>query len=417
MKKILIVDDQAVVRSLYSNKLGMDGYRVEVASDGEEGLEKIFNVRPDLVLLDLMLPRLGGAEVLRKVRARPEFQNLPVIIFSNVAGGEAVSEAWASGATQVLTKSNTPPNKVSQVVKSLLSEKPAQAVAQTAAAQVAQTVAQVAPSGVVAVPQTFDSPALTLPASAPQGEEDFQAGLRRTFHETLPSVVRSLSHAAQTLVANPRDLASLEELHRLTHSLAGNAGICEIWRVEHIASQMEALLAKLKARPSLVTASVLRTLCQGIGVLMATVSKAGYDGERDSRHFTVLVVDDEEIARRAAVYSLQTAGFDVMAAADSDSALGLLAANHFDMALLDVGMPGMSGYELRSKYRSNPLHRGLPIVFMTSEVEFRRQLDAGIDRAGDLIAKPFLKEELILKSLAYIMRRRLASPPHVKSAA
>ena len=83
MKKILVVEDNQVVASVYRTKLQAEGFQVEVASDGEAGLEMINRHKPDLVLLDLMLPKLSGVEILKEIRAQPEFQALHVIVFSS----------------------------------------------------------------------------------------------------------------------------------------------------------------------------------------------------------------------------------------------------------------------------------------------------------------------------------------------
>jgi len=102
MPKIVVVEDQQVLATVYRNKFVAEGYQVEVASDGETGLALINTTKPDLVVLDLMLPKLNGIEVLKSLRANPLFQTLPVIIFSNASLPGMVEEAWNSGATMVL---------------------------------------------------------------------------------------------------------------------------------------------------------------------------------------------------------------------------------------------------------------------------------------------------------------------------
>src|SRR5258708_7600791 len=109
MPKIIVIEDQKVLATVYRNKFIAEGYQVEVAADGEAGLALINSSKPDLVILDLMLPRMNGIEVLKKVRANPLFQSLPVIIFSNASLPGMVEEAWTAGATMVLSKSSHSP--------------------------------------------------------------------------------------------------------------------------------------------------------------------------------------------------------------------------------------------------------------------------------------------------------------------
>jgi CheY-like chemotaxis protein len=118
MKKIVVVDDQPVLASIYRAKFVAEGFQVEVATDGEQALEVINRTRPDLILLDLMLPKIKGIDVLRNVRANPLFETLPIVVFSNSGGAVAIEEAWAAGASMVLSKSKTSPK---QLVESVLS--------------------------------------------------------------------------------------------------------------------------------------------------------------------------------------------------------------------------------------------------------------------------------------------------------
>jgi len=120
MKTIVVVEDQPVLATSYSNKFRGEGFKVEVALDGEQGLDLITRIKPDLVLLDLQLPKLSGLEVLRKVRSNPELQALPIIILSSLAKPESVEEAWQAGATLVLSKFNTSPKRVLESVKAAL---------------------------------------------------------------------------------------------------------------------------------------------------------------------------------------------------------------------------------------------------------------------------------------------------------
>ena len=74
MKKLLIIEDDRIIGNIYSKKFAGEGFNVEVAEDGQTGLERISGFRPDIVLLDLMLPKLNGLDILTRVRANPEFE-------------------------------------------------------------------------------------------------------------------------------------------------------------------------------------------------------------------------------------------------------------------------------------------------------------------------------------------------------
>jgi CheY-like chemotaxis protein len=121
MAKVIIVDDNKIITGIYKNKLEQAGYAVEVAYDGRTGLDLIVKTRPDLVLLDLMLPEIPGAEVLRNLRRREEFRELPVVVFSSAYGGAEVEKARQNGATRILAKANITPNQIAETIREVLS--------------------------------------------------------------------------------------------------------------------------------------------------------------------------------------------------------------------------------------------------------------------------------------------------------
>ncbi len=117
MKRILVIEDNAMAANLYQAALTRDGYRVEVATDGEAGLAAIARTSPDLVLLDLMLPKVDGFEVLRRIRATPDLAMLPVIITSNSYTAPRLEELRKAGATQIVTKVSLSPKDLTRVVR------------------------------------------------------------------------------------------------------------------------------------------------------------------------------------------------------------------------------------------------------------------------------------------------------------
>src|SRR5256886_4985525 len=120
MKKILIVEDDQIVANIYRNKFSVEGFQVEIALDGESGMEMVCSFRPDAVILDLMLPRLTGVDLMKKIRAEPQCEHLPVVVFSNTYLTNMVQDAWKAGATKCLSKANCTPKQVMNVVKNAL---------------------------------------------------------------------------------------------------------------------------------------------------------------------------------------------------------------------------------------------------------------------------------------------------------
>ena len=97
MKKILIIEDDQIVANIYRNKFSIEGFQVEIANDGHLGLELVRSFRPDAVLLDLMIPKMTGVELMKEIRSEPDFEKLPVIVFSNTYLTNLVQDAWKAG--------------------------------------------------------------------------------------------------------------------------------------------------------------------------------------------------------------------------------------------------------------------------------------------------------------------------------
>jgi DNA-binding response OmpR family regulator len=103
-RKVLVVDDDPSVRKLLNQTLEMEGYEVSTAADGEEALEELPAAQPDVVVLDVMMPKLNGLDVLDRIRRNPETSTLPVILLTAKSSKEDVWEGWQRGVDYYMTK-------------------------------------------------------------------------------------------------------------------------------------------------------------------------------------------------------------------------------------------------------------------------------------------------------------------------
>jgi CheY-like chemotaxis protein len=120
MPKILLVEDEELLRKAYTRKLETAKYEVEIAVDGIEGLEKAKELKPDLILLDILMPRLNGIEVLKRIKADPDLSAIPVMVLTNVASMENKEECLRAGCVSYIIKSSTIPSDVLEEVKKVL---------------------------------------------------------------------------------------------------------------------------------------------------------------------------------------------------------------------------------------------------------------------------------------------------------
>ena len=155
MKKIVIIEDHPVLVSVYRGKFIAEGFHVEIASDGESGLELINRIKPNLVVLDLAMPKVNGIEVLKSLRANPLFWDLPVLVFSDSAWTQ---QAWREGATVVLSKSGHSPSQVVESARQALLASESPEIEETLATNAAFLATAPAPSGNASSANVISSP-------------------------------------------------------------------------------------------------------------------------------------------------------------------------------------------------------------------------------------------------------------------
>jgi CheY-like chemotaxis protein len=120
MKKILIIEDDPVMGFVCQRLLSKGGYETEIANDGCKGLECVNSFQPDLILLDLMMPKMSGLEVLKNLRAQESLHSLPIIVMTNACVPTMVEQATAAGATHILDKSKFNPVAITELLRSML---------------------------------------------------------------------------------------------------------------------------------------------------------------------------------------------------------------------------------------------------------------------------------------------------------
>lgn len=119
-KKILIIEDDRFLRELIARKLSNEGFSVLEAVDGEEGEKKIKSEKPELILLDLILPGIDGFEVLSKIKQDPVLATIPVIILSNLGQKEEIEKGLKLGAVDFLVKAHFTPAEIIEKIKNIL---------------------------------------------------------------------------------------------------------------------------------------------------------------------------------------------------------------------------------------------------------------------------------------------------------
>ena len=118
--KVLIIDDDEFLAGIYETKLKMENFEVVMAADGEEGLKLAAKHLPDMILLDILMPKLDGFEVLRRLKQDEATKNVPVIMLTNLGQKEDIEKALEHGAADYLIKAHFVPSDAVAKIKQIL---------------------------------------------------------------------------------------------------------------------------------------------------------------------------------------------------------------------------------------------------------------------------------------------------------
>jgi DNA-binding response OmpR family regulator len=120
MTKILLAEDDKLISNSLCDALKQNGYEPTPAYDGEEAVAKAKEIKPDIMLLDIMMPKLDGISVLWEIKANPETAKIPVIVLTNIGDVETISKIVEAGAVDYLLKSDQSVDDIIQKVKDVL---------------------------------------------------------------------------------------------------------------------------------------------------------------------------------------------------------------------------------------------------------------------------------------------------------
>jgi CheY-like chemotaxis protein/HPt (histidine-containing phosphotransfer) domain-containing protein len=460
MKKILIVEDDQLVATAYKKRFREAGYEVEWAPDGLEGIKMVSATKPNIVLLDLLMPRLDGIEVLKYIRSHPDLKKLPVVVFSNSYMINLVESASRAGADQCLMKATTTPAQLFDAVNKAVQKAAARgsAPARPTGANVLAIAPLVSPStpppdlppqGAPVTSPTPRSPAASvafgLPASAGkalgdqplfvipgdpdpapppsppappapmdkapavvlEADPEFQAQIRQLFVGSAPGKLASVRDAASAFVqdqGSSMQIPLLGDLFRKIHSLTGNAAVAGCAQIAHHASIFEAFLHELQQKPKFINASTARTVVKSVEFVELLFQRSDKPAPAAPAPASVLVVDGDSMSSQAAGMALEKAELKTTVATDPAQALALLATEPFGAVVMAVNLPGMNAFELCAQMQSLPECAHTPVLFVTTLTEFEAHSHPEVLGENDVIAAPYLLIELALKAATMLER-------------
>jgi CheY-like chemotaxis protein len=327
------------------------------------------DVRPDLVLLDLMLPKTNGVQVLKKIRATPGLNAIPVIVFTNGYMGSLMRDAMLAGATHCFAKAQTPPRQVVQAICEYL--------------HLSKTAAP-APAG------PSRKPELGSPHKAPsQGMAKMRAALQ--------GLAKAESQSDRS-----KHLAALAA----AFSECGHTNQPEFAGVVQLARALQAL-TDAQREPSATTAlPLLRILAHGVDCLNVLSARAAQGHKTTPKTSLVLVLDGDPASRQLMCLSLERVGLRPVEAHDPKAALGVLATKPFDLVLVNTDGHAVNGIEFCKQVRDSDSNKATPVVFVTGLSDLEGRAMSIMSGADDVLRKPISPVELGVKALLCILAPR-----------
>jgi CheY-like chemotaxis protein len=120
MTKVLLIEDDPLIYRMYQKLFTLEGYEVELAENGQLGLEKLKTYHPDIILLDIMMPTMNGIEMMSQLKSEPSTKDIPVVVLTNLADMRVTNMALSKGAVLCIIKSQTEPDDVVASIKGVL---------------------------------------------------------------------------------------------------------------------------------------------------------------------------------------------------------------------------------------------------------------------------------------------------------
>ncbi len=365
--RIMVADDDPFIVELYKAKLTREGFEVASVGDGEEAIAKLSARRPDLLLLDMSMPRVGGLEVLQFIRSDGKLADLPVIVLSNTSSDSVMNEIWDLKPARYLTKRDSKPKNVMDEILEVFKELPDAARSDE-------------PSGI-----------LSRPA-------------RQDVRFDLDAAREALRPVCDTVDDKASANAMLDAYKHVQGQLQRMKEVDPRTTVYQYANAFDNLYEALYTKPENVNASTCSTLKK------ATETVPGVLQLIDARELSVqtpartLLVSDDDDLREAVCRFMDRPGFSIVATRDPQVAVSLMDDNRFGICFFHARRTGV--YEkLRKRIEAYPARCPSQNVFLLQPGQAEK---LGFDfKWGnpDCALLPAVGAELILKACIFNVGR------------
>jgi PAS domain S-box-containing protein len=443
MSKVLLVEDNENNRDMLSRRLQRRGYQVIFAVNGAEGVSKTLSEKPDLVLMDMNLPVLDGWEATRQLKANPQTQDIPVIALTADAMAGDKEKALQAGCDDYDTKPIDLPRLLEKMEKLL--EKSRFSVAKTSSLPQDSRIQRALLSHLryeLCTPMNaiIGYSEMLLDELKSQSNSDLFKDLQKIQgcgNQLLALANAILDPAHLELNKSDKNLDSFSSTLRLelltplstvigySEMLVEEAPTELIPDLERIHTAAQRLLSmvndivnlaeeqlkvidenQLNATDLMLSTLTATMLLQSAASTIRTLTETS-PCEQFAQGGTLLVVDDNETNCDLLSRQLERQGYTVATATSGQQALSMLTAQPYDLILLDIIMPRMSGLEVLQKLKSHEELRHIPVIMISALEEIDSVVWCVEMGADDYLSKPFKPVLLRAKITACLEKKRL----------
>ena len=243
-------------------------------------------------------------------------------------------------------------------------------------------------------------------AEAPD-DETLPAKGRADFLKDAPADIAKVREHCLAYIKAPTSTAKLEPLSQSVHDLSANATKAGCGRIALLTKAFDMLLSKIASKPARVTPSILQTLAEAADCLGLLLKSDEAGSTEAAPRAKVLAVDDDTVCNHVIVNTLKRANLDIVSVEDPLEGLKLLQTNHYDLVLLDIDMPKLTGFEVCEKLRALPHYKTTPVIFVTAHSNFGNRTQGVLSGGNYFITKPVDPLELALKVTIHLFKAQV----------
>jgi DNA-binding response OmpR family regulator len=403
MKQLLLVDDDAALTRAYRDRLSAHGFRVATATSGAAALSFLESAKPDLLVLDLMMPEVTGVDVLKFVRGQPRLAATPVVVLANAPLEDLGRHAVRIGIQKAFRKDQCSPTVLMAAIDEILEPR--------ALAPAAPLEAEAGPDTSPDTPPVEATAAVARDDKVQEGTDESTGEARASFLADAPALCAELGELSAALSCDPPggpdQQDHLQDLFLKVRFLAETADLARLAALAQATVVFDAVLQVFMENPQPLSPSALRTIGSLVEVVGLLSEKARESGGDTPLSAQVLVVDDDPVANEIVVAALARARLNARSAEDSLVAWQWINSEHFDLVILRSEMPVLNGLQLCERLRRVPGYEKTPVILVAAQEDLDIRATSALMGADDLMAKPILPQELAARVVTHLVRTQM----------